>query len=186
MAEPARLNYLISSCDKFWQCGELRRKRSRAVTQWIFLRLARVKFKRLSYSHRSFRPHCSVRLPRLCIFYRAHGSLYLCASVFLRRGCYAVYQNIKARLSPRMQALAGNERIKFRRAISLIRDRGIFDPCRPCYSATNEPFAKTCRGMPPKYSRKSVFLARDLQKYVAVHRSRIAAAFEIYLGLLAR
>ena len=112
LAEPARLDYLISSCDKFWQCGELRRKRSRAVTQWIFLRLARVKFKRLSYSRRSFRPHCSARLPRLCIFYRAHGSLYLCAFVFLRRGC-GVAPRINAEC---MQALARSERVKFRRA----------------------------------------------------------------------
>jgi len=112
---------------------------------------------------------------------------FICAPLyFLRRGCYAVYQNIKARLSPRMQALAGNERIKFRRAISLIRDRGIFDPCRPCCFATNEPFAKTYRGMPPKYKSQIGISARDLQEYVAVHRSRIAAALEIYLGLPAR
>lgn len=162
MAEPARLDYLISSCDKFWQCGELRRKRSRAMTQQIFLRLAREKFKRLPHSRHSFRPHRSARLQRLCIFYRAHGSLHLRASVFLRCRCYDVYQNIKARLSPRMQALAGSERVKFRRVISLILDRGIFDPCRPCYSATNEPFAKTCRGMPPKYKSQIGISARDL------------------------
>lgn len=40
--------------------------------------------------------------------------------------------------------------------------------------------------MPPKYKSQIGILARDLQKRVAVHRSRIAAAFEIYLGLLAR
>ena len=40
--------------------------------------------------------------------------------------------------------------------------------------------------MPPKYKSQIGISARDLQKRVAVHRSRIAAAFEIYLGLLAR
>ena len=144
MAEPARLNYLISSCDKFWQCGELRRKRSRAVTQWIFLRLARVKFKRLSYSRRSFRPHCSARLPRLCIFYRAHGSLYLCASVFLRRGC-GVAPRINAEC---MQALARSERVKFRRAF------------RSCATAVY------CRNT----SRKLVFrreICKSMSRYIA-------------------
>ena len=34
--------------------------------------------------------------------------------------------------------------------------------------------------MPPKYKSQIGISARDLQKHVAVHRSRIAAAFEIY------
>lgn len=61
-----------------------------------------------------------------------------------------------------------------------MRNRGIFDPCRPYYSAINEPFAKTCRGISPKYKSQIGISARDLQKHVAVHRSRIAAASEIY------
>ncbi|EEV18057.1 hypothetical protein CAMGR0001_0812 [Campylobacter gracilis RM3268] len=40
--------------------------------------------------------------------------------------------------------------------------------------------------MPPKYKSQIGISARDLQKHVAVHHSRIAAAFEIYLGLPAR
>jgi hypothetical protein len=34
--------------------------------------------------------------------------------------------------------------------------------------------------MPPKYKSQIGISVRDLQKYVAVHRSRTAAAFEIY------
>jgi len=40
--------------------------------------------------------------------------------------------------------------------------------------------------MPPKYKAQIGILARDLQKHVAMHRSRIAAASEIYLGPRAR
>ena len=50
----------------------------------------------------------------------------------------------------------------------------------PILPRANELFAKTCRGMPPKYKSQIGISARDLQKRVAVHRSRIAAAFEIY------
>ena len=174
MAEPARLNYLISSCDKFWQCGELRRKRSRAVTQWIFLRLARVKFKRLSYSRRSFRPHCSARLPRLCIFYRAHGSLYLCASVFLRRGCAAAPRTN----AERMQVLARSERVKFKRAFRSF--------ATAVYLIRAALLLRHERAVRKNVSRHAAEIqaqigisARDLQKHVSVHRSRIAAAFEI-------
>ena len=147
MAKPARLDYLILSCDKFWQCGELRRKRSRAVTQQIFLRLARVKFKRLPHSRRSFRPHRSARLLRLCIF----------ASQMLRR--ISKYQSA---IKPAHAGVRGKRTDKINGLISLVRNRGIFDPCRPCYSATNEPFAKTCRGMPPKYKSQIGISARDL------------------------
>ena len=101
MIEPAQLDYLILSCDKFWQCGELRRKRSRAVTQWIFLRLARVKFKRIV----SLPPLVSSALlgtlaAPMYFLSRAWIASFVRLCIFLCRGCCDVYQNIKSAIKP--------------------------------------------------------------------------------------
>lgn len=90
-----------------------------------------------------------------------------CIAAFLRRGC-GVAPRINAE---RMQVLARSERVKFRRAISLIRDRDIFDPCRPCCSATNEPFAKRIAACRRSTSRKLVF-----QREICKSMSRCIAA----------
>jgi len=114
---------------------------------------------------------------RAYVFFIARTDRFICAPLyFLRRGCYAV-AHVSAR-GKRTDKINGSIR-------SFVKPQYVARAGSDI-AATNELFAKTCRGIPPKYKSQIGISARDLQKHVAVHRSRIAPPHLKFIGTIER